>query len=35
MYELPYDLPNDLRLGMFAAGGALVLTQERKKKKKT
>ena len=36
IYELPHELPNDLRLkthlhGMFTAGGALVLTQEKKK----
>ena len=36
MYELPNELPNDLKqLGIFAAGGAYVPTQEKKKKKKT
>ena len=37
IYELPHDLPEDLRLrilphGIFAAGGAFVPTQEKKKK---
>ena len=35
IYELPNELPHELRLysqGMFAAGGALVLTQEKKKR---
>ena len=36
IYRLPHEFPNDLRLrihlyGMFAAGGGLVLTQEKKK----
>ena len=32
VYELPHELPNDLRPhGIFAAGGALVPTQEKKK----
>ena len=38
IHELPHELPNDLRLrilphGIFAAGGAFVPTQEKKKKK--
>ena len=32
IYELPHELPNDLRsYGIFAAGEALVPTQEKKK----
>ena len=30
IYELPHELPNDLRHDMFAAGWALVPTQEKK-----
>ena len=30
LYESPHKLPNDLRLGIFVAGGAFVPTQEKK-----
>ena len=34
IYELPNELQNDLRHGIFAAGRAFMPTQEKKKKKK-
>ena len=30
IYDLPHELPNDLRLSIFADGGAYVPTQEKK-----